>query len=109
MKKYIVENGQEYEVKCYYNKGGMNYFTSKVEARGFYLSVCPVKVTRSDSSIYMSVEYLAFSGVKTLLMEVKRYSKSAEQEAIQMAEGKEREIIDYVVEKNRSKTIMKST
>lgn len=108
MKKYIVENGQEYEIKCYYNKGGMNYFTSKNETRGFYLSVCPVKVTRSDSSVYMSVEYVAFTGVKTLIMEVKRYSKSAEQEAIKIAESKEREIIDYVVEKNQSKTIMKS-
>lgn len=60
------------KVVLYYTKGGINYFTCKVEARGIYLSVTPVEV--SNGKGYTSESYTAFSGIKQILHETARYN-----------------------------------
>lgn len=96
-KKYVSCNGREVNnlrVELYYDLGGMNYFTSKVERRGYYLSVTPVSVSRS--SYYTSEQSTAFSGIKVLLREADRQSKKAENIASIIAETREADLIDYV-------------
>ena len=58
-------------IKCevYYNKGGVNYFTSKTEQRGYYMSVYPV---RRENGYEM---YVAFTGTKQCIHPVERQSK----------------------------------
>jgi RimJ/RimL family protein N-acetyltransferase len=64
MKKYepIANSPKELKIEVRYNKGGMNYFTSRNEERGYYLSVTPVERTKGEG--YTSESYVGFSGVK---------------------------------------------
>lgn len=101
MKDYINENGQDLKIECYYNKGGMNYFTGSVEKRGYYVSVCPVEIVKSDNGI-LSVSYTAFTGIKKLLFEVNRKSAKSLEKAVTMAKEQERELIDYVMNKKQN-------
>lgn len=98
MEKYIAvkENPAKVthlKVQLYYSLGGMNYFTYKTEPRGYYLSVSPVERSRGMES------YTAFSGVKNLIIEVKRQSAKKEAEAEKMAESMLKSLIDYVCRK----------
>lgn len=79
-KQYITIGEQTYEEDVYYSLGGMNCYTYKQEPRGFYCSVTPVKVKKYDG--YESVEYMAFSGTKSFLLEAKRFSESGAKKAI---------------------------
>jgi len=45
----------------------------------------------------MSVETTAFSGTKMLIKEVNRRSKKRSQEALEIAEDKKEELIEYVI------------
>ena len=85
-KKYEKIEGTNYELKIqvYYDKGGMNYFTSRPEARGYYLSVSPVQVERRENGI-MVESYAAFSGIKALVLPVQRQSPKAEKQAEELA------------------------
>jgi len=85
-KKYEKIDGTDYELKIqvYYDKGGMNYFTSRPEARGYYLSVSPVQVERRENGI-MVESYAAFSGIKALVLPVQRQSPKAEKQAEELA------------------------
>lgn len=65
--------------EVYYDLGGMNYFTYKVEPRGYYMSMTPVE--KVDRGGYVTESYTAFTGKKTLIKEVKRKSAKAENEA----------------------------
>lgn len=64
-------------IKCelYYHLGGQNFFTYKIESRGYYLSVSPVCRNGHMES------YMAFSGKKVLVKEVARQNKKAQAEA----------------------------
>jgi len=86
LKKYEKIDGTDYELKIqvYYDKGGMNYFTSRPEARGYYLSVSPVQVERRENGI-MVESYAAFSGIKALVLPVQRQSPKAEKQAEELA------------------------
>ena len=97
MKKFIATKTENVFVKVetYYNLGGMNYFTYKVELRGYYLSVTPVE--RINRGSYITESCTAFSGYKMLLKEVKRKSKKAEMEAEQIAADEMQRIIDQVL------------
>ena len=66
--------------ECYYDLGGMNYFTSRVEQRGYYMSVSPVERTKRDG--FVSESYMAFSGKKFLISPAKRKSQKAMENAI---------------------------
>ena len=100
MKKYIDTKTENMKIKVetYYSLGGMNYFTYKVEPRGYYLSVTPVERVVRDG--YVSEGYSAFSGYKKLLLEVQRKSKKKEAEAETMAESQAHDIVERVCNEN---------
>ena len=78
------------EVRLEYDLGGMNYFTYRETQRGYYLIVSPVTKERN------MVSFEAFSGIKKLLVECKRASKSAEAKARAMVEEVEKDLIAYL-------------
>lgn len=102
----IVENNNDHcthlQVRFYYDLGGTNYFTYECKKRGYYLSVTPVECKRN------CVSFTAFTGVKDLLVECKRQSKKAENEALQRADIVEKILIDYICKKYGYKTILDS-
>ena len=77
------EDVNNIKVRVFYSLGGINYFTCGYDARGYYLSVTPVK--REARGSYTSESAVLWSGYKKLLKEVKRKSAKAEEEAINMA------------------------
>ena len=86
-KSYEKIEGTDYELKIqvYYDKGGMNYFTSRPEARGYYLSVSPVQVDRRENNIIVE-SYAAFSGIRALILPVQRQSPKSEKQAEELAQ-----------------------
>lgn len=103
MKQYLAvkENNSKVthlKVEIYYSKGGMNYFTYKIEPRGYYLSVSPVEYSNRNGII--TEGFTAFSGIKELVKEVGRKSDKAMREAEQLVEPKKQELIDYILQKN---------
>jgi hypothetical protein len=104
MKDYEKVEGTNYELKIqvYYDKGGMNYFTSRPEQRGYYASVTPVQVERRPGGI-MVESYAAFSGVKMLVLPVQRQSPKAEAEARQKAMEVLPELKEAIKERIKSK------
>lgn len=104
MKEYEKVEGTDYELKIqvYYDKGGMNYFTSRPEQRGYYVSVSPVQVERRGNGI-MVESYAAFSGVKMLVLPVQRQSPKAEAEAREKAMQVLPELKDAIKERIKSK------
>ena len=82
----------------YYDLGGMNYFSYKIEPRGYYASVQPVAIEKHAE--YTSEEFTACTGTKWILKEVKRKSTKAESEAAIIATKGMRAMIEYVAKKN---------
>ena len=74
--------------EIYYSKGGMNYFTSNNEKRGYYFGIMPEEYSESGIKTYAG-----FSGVKTCILEVKRQSKSAYEKAKAMFDKYENEYL----------------
>lgn len=87
MKKYepIDDKGNELKIEVYYDKGGINYFTYKTDPRGYWLSIRPVQIERRERSIIVE-SYPLFSGVRRFLLEVKKKSAKAEEQALALAE-----------------------
>ena len=77
-----------------YDLGGYNYFTGKQHPRGYYLTVMPVSKGNGIESV------TAFTGLNFVLKTVKRQSKRAEDEAMQIAEETLRESLAKVLLKN---------
>ncbi|MGF7535264.1 hypothetical protein AAGG74_16550 [Bacillus mexicanus] len=101
MKQYIERNGQTLKVGVYYDLGGCNPFTYKNEMRGYYISVIPVERKIKDG--YTSEKSKAYSGIKKLLVEVKRKSKKAETQALELAtEELIEELIAHVLKKEEA-------
>lgn len=88
-KEYLNTNKEKTFLKCelYYSLGGMNYFTSRVEARGYYVSVSPVE--RGDGW----ESYTAFSGWKKCVVECARKGKKAEAKALEVYEATKQEML----------------
>lgn len=61
------------KLQLYYQKGGMNYFTGKVEARGIFLLAVPVE--REDRGTYTSEVVTMFSGIKQLVLPMNKFSQ----------------------------------
>lgn len=101
-KKYLPlepnESATHLKVEVYYSKGGMNYFTGSNEKRGIYLSVSPV--TRRENS----ESYIGFSGIKKHLVDMARFSQKTFDNFVVSPET-EKELIDYVCEKNGIKVL----
>lgn len=69
--KHEHSSVNEIKVSVYYNKGGINYFTSRNEQRGYYFSITPQTRERNF------VTYAGFSGAKTCVLPVTRQSKKS--------------------------------
>ena len=82
-------------VELYYSLGGMNYWTYKVDARGYYLSVTPIERGERGTG-FMCESFRMGSGVKKLIKEVSRQSKSAADSAAALAKEEEASLIQYV-------------
>lgn len=76
-KNYNIKSNNEkwnnLNISIYYSLGGMNYFSGKVEKRGYYFSITPEEISRGFHS------YTAYSGRKALIKEVKRQTKKQDQ------------------------------
>ena len=81
VKKYfkIKNNNKEIKASVSYELGGMNYFSGKSNARGYYLYIQPVERADNCESFEM------FDGFKVCLLQVNRQSKKQEQIAINKA------------------------
>lgn len=90
----LDENGNKLEIAVYYSLGGMNYFNYKQEPRGYYGSVTPVKIEKSDGCTMKS--FGAFTGTKTFLLECGRKSAAKAKDAIKLFESKKLELIEHV-------------
>ena len=88
-KEYLDTNKEKTFLKCelYYSLGGMNYFTGRTEARGYYVSVSPVE--RGDGW----ESYTAFSGRKKCVVECARKGKKAEAQALATYEAAKQEML----------------
>lgn len=85
----VIENNSNtkathLKAEIYYSLGGMNYFSSKVESRGYYISVSPVERTQRDYGTMES--YTAFTGLKQCVIPVERKSKKKAEEAVKYFE-----------------------
>ena len=100
MKKYekIEGSNKEVKIEVFYDKGGMNYFNSKNEPRGYWLSMRQVEVERQERGIVIE-SFGLFSGAKIFLKEVKKQSQKAYDEAILLAEEKIEELRGHVLAK----------
>ena len=86
------------EIELYYSKGGMNYFTGKVEQRGFYLSVMPVSIGTSGAG-FTTRSFTAFSGIKKMVLECARFNQKKFDE-FTPSDADVNELLDYVKTKN---------
>ena len=86
-KKYLpikpTRNENNIRISVFYDLGGHSYFTGQNSERGYYVSVQPVCV--DDRNGYQLVTETMFRGYKYLLLPVKRQSKKAELQAIELA------------------------
>ncbi|MBY7902375.1 hypothetical protein KW459_15815 [Vibrio fluvialis] len=85
-------------VEVFFNNGGMNYFTYKEESKGLYVSVTPLEITKRGGSICTS--YTGFSGIKSLVKELNRFSQKQVAECTPDVETVQR-LLDHVCQKNR--------
>lgn len=86
------------EISIYYSKGGMNYFTGKDESRGIYISVSPYNIESYNNNL-ITKSFTAFSGVKKLLKEIKRFNQK-EFDNFVVDNNIIDDLINYTVNKN---------
>lgn len=100
MKRYekIEGSNKELKIEVYYDKGGMNYFNSKNELRGYWLSMRQVEIERTGRGIVIE-SFGLMSGAKMFLKEVKRYSQKTYEDAVLLAEEKIEELRGHVLTK----------
>lgn len=86
MKKYFpITNSKDVthlKIHVSYELGGYSYATSRSSKRGYYAYITPLKI--ENHGTYNTESYAMFSGFKTLVKEVTRKSKKAENEAISL-------------------------
>lgn len=93
--KYITVNETtQLHVYVEYDMGNSYYGRN---TRGYYLCVNPITVENRGG--YYVTSYIAYTGVKDLLLKVSRKSKKAEKQALSIAETKEQILVDYVCKK----------
>lgn len=87
MKKYerIENSKKELKIEVYYDKGGMNYFSGKVDPRGYWVSVRAVERDIRDNGICVE-SYPIMSGVRHFIKPVNRYSEKTYQDAVILSE-----------------------
>lgn len=85
MKKYedIPGSDKKLKIEVFYDKGGTNYYNGSISRRGYYVSVKVVKIEQGSG--YTTESSMMFSGLKRLLLEVKRQSSKHYDTACEMA------------------------
>jgi hypothetical protein len=66
---------ETYMAQVYYDAGGNSMLTGNHHTRGYYLSVVPIKINRTNNPqdyIWYTVE--AWTGLRKLLLQVNRFS-----------------------------------
>ena len=106
IKKFIPitsDKGTHIKVEVFYTKGGINYFTGTTERRGIYLSISPVKLTIYEGG-GRSEGYVAFTGVKQFVTELKRANDKKLNEAaityLNLDNEVTKNLLNHVCEKN---------
>ena len=106
IKKFIPitsDKGTHIKVEVFYTKGGINYFTGTNERRGIYLSISPVKLTIYEGG-GRSEGYVAFTGVKQFVTELKRANDKKLNEAaityLNLDNEVTKNLLNHVCEKN---------
>ena len=103
IEKYLPlkENSEHFthlKVSFSYSLGGYNYLFGQKTPRGYYLIVTPVELSESMGCKMESYHLLSnYSGMKFLLKEVKRQSKSSEREALEIAEQRMDEYTNVIL------------
>lgn len=93
--KYITVNETiKLHVYVEYDMGSQYYGRS---TRGYYLCVNPITVENRGG--YYVTSYIAYTGVKDLLLAVSRKSKKSEKQALALAREREQVLVDYVCRK----------
>lgn len=87
-------------ISVYYSKGGMSYFTGAQERRGYWLSVTPQKIEKTDTPNIVFRVSTAFTGTRALILETARKSSKAQAQALAIAPSREQELIAHVCAKN---------
>ena len=90
------------KVTLNYNEGGMNYSTYKTEQRGLYLVVKPVKLEEGNG--FTSESFMMFSGIKALVLPMKRFNQKMLDTFVPDAET-EKKLIDYVINQHNLKVL----
>ena len=90
--------GKFIEVTLSYRKGGMNYFTSKVQRRGYYVGATPVEIELHDG--YETKCMGAFTEVCQCVLEVTRASLKSELAADELARAAAGDLVKFVASQN---------
>lgn len=93
VKLHLIPTGKEnefIEVSVYYDKGGMNYFTSRTDPRGYWISVS--RITKGANWVRRTL----FEGRKMFLLEAKRFSQKGMNNAINIGEGTYKKMVKNV-------------
>ena len=96
MIKYVEKGEKTLKIKVEYNLGDYR------RPRGYYVSVFPIEIqdfVDSNGNHYQMEKFYAYSGVTKLLKEVKRKSKKAEAEALEIFKDYEEILIEKVLNK----------
>ena len=88
-----IDNPTHLKLSLYYSTGGINYFTSKNEARGYYLSVSPERIEKHDYGNTIATSLM--SGVKDLVLEVSRQSDKQMEIATTIACERAKALLDW--------------
>lgn len=72
-------DGKVLQVKVSYQLGGLNYWTYKTDARGYWMHVQPMRISRGDG--YATQRYTPTDGFRLLLAEASRFSQTGLEKA----------------------------
>ena len=90
-----IDNPTHLVLSLHYSAGGINFVTSRNEARGYCLSVSPVRISRHDYGNTIATSLM--SGVKDLVLEVSRQSDKQMEIATTIACEKAKALLDWCV------------
>ena len=90
-----IKDQKHLTIRFYSQDAGYNYLTYQQNRKGYVVSITPETVTIKNG--YTTIETTAFSGVKTQLKEVKRFSQKSFDDCLSVfAEELLTKLCDYV-------------
>lgn len=73
-KWYVTQEGQDYRITVYYDKGGINYWTYKSDPRGYFLSVVPIEIEQTSTGFRVE-KHSMMAGYRDFLKSADRFSR----------------------------------